>query len=63
MISFSQILLVVLVGFLLFGNLPKKVQEISKAIKVAKKEFSKEEAGKKEEISESKEKEKLLNFP
>ena len=40
MIGFTQLLLVILVGFLLFGDLPKKVEEFSKAAKLIKKNMS-----------------------
>lgn len=41
-LGFTQIILILLVGFLLFGNFPAKVQELAKGFKTLKKEFSNE---------------------
>lgn len=48
-----KIVTVMLVGFLLFGNLPKRAEELKKAIHIAK---SKTERSQKEEKEEKKEK-------
>jgi Sec-independent protein translocase protein TatA len=60
-LSFSQILFILFIGFLLFGNLPLKVQELSKYLQnfltqmnTQKKEA--ENAETKKEISKSEEK-------
>ena len=63
-ISFGQVLVILIVGFLLFGNLPKKFEEWTKTAKIMKKDLmnlkdEKEEkknveGNKKEERSEEK---------
>jgi Sec-independent protein translocase protein TatA len=44
-IGFTQIVLVLLVGFLLFGNVPKKVEELSKVISTWRREEKKKDGG------------------
>lgn len=45
MIGFTQVVILVLVGFLLFGNLPKRVEEMAKAAKILKRELKEEAKG------------------
>jgi Sec-independent protein translocase protein TatA len=52
-LSFSQIILILIVGFLLFGNLPQKLQEIAKGLRLAKKELEKENQEKKKDKEEN----------
>jgi Sec-independent protein translocase protein TatA len=56
MISFTQMLVLLLVGFLLFGNLPKKRKEFSEALAGLRKHKSETERG--EESKKEKKEEK-----
>lgn len=42
-IGWGQILLIFIVGFLLFGNFPKKVEEIARGLRLARKEWEKKD--------------------
>jgi len=42
-LGWTQILLILLVAFLLFGNSPQKIQELSKAFQKVRKEWREEE--------------------
>lgn len=39
--SVPQLLLLIIIGFFLFGNTPKKVKQLIRSIKIIKKEFKK----------------------
>ena len=53
-IGFIQILFIILVGFLLFGNFPAKVKELAQGFKILKKELR--------EDNEKEKKNLLINF-
>lgn len=48
-LGFTQILLILLVGFLLFGNFPAKVQQLAQGLKILRRELKEDEKEKSEE--------------